>query len=163
MKKINIKLFSFFVVVIFLASCSKNAVNEASTAPTNDAGSTIKKITETTNYGSGNSTSSANFEYEGDKLKRFISANYRTEFEYLDNKIVTTKFYNNNILKRTNVSFVKPESVKAFELGYRGQLKGFSYDINGYYNIYNNFIGNLTVVAPKYGVAQDARRAAREL
>ena len=36
------------------------------------------------------------------------------------------------------------------------EVKGFTYDINGYYNIYNDFIGNLTVVAPLYGTAQDA-------
>jgi hypothetical protein len=30
-----------------------------------------------------------------------------------------------------------------------------SVDINGYYNIYNDFIGNLNVVAPYYGTAQD--------
>lgn len=60
------------------------------------------------------------------------------------------------LLKRTNVGLVKPEEVKAFELGYRGQVKKLSYDLNGYYNIYNNFIGNLTVVAPRYGTAQDA-------
>ena len=55
------------------------------------------------------------------------------------------------LLKKTSVGLVKPETVKAFDLGYRGQVKGFSYDINGYYNIYNDFIGNLTVVAPYYG------------
>ncbi len=60
------------------------------------------------------------------------------------------------LLKKTNVGLVKPETVKAIELGYRGQYKGFSYDVNGYYNIYNDFIGNLTVVAPLYGKAQDA-------
>ncbi|MBP8158156.1 MAG: TonB-dependent receptor, partial [Flavobacterium sp.] len=60
------------------------------------------------------------------------------------------------LLVRTDVDLVKPETVKAFELGYRGEVKGFSYDINGYYNIYNDFIGNLTVVAPLYGTAQDA-------
>lgn len=60
------------------------------------------------------------------------------------------------LLVRTNVDLVKPETVKAFELGYRGEVKGFTYDINGYYNIYNDFIGNLTVVAPLYGTAQDA-------
>lgn len=58
---------------------------------------------------------------------------------------------NSNLLVRTDVDFVKPETVKAFELGYRGQVKDFSFDINGYYNIYNDFIGNLTVVAPYYG------------
>ncbi|MFY8009704.1 MAG: TonB-dependent receptor, partial [Flavobacterium sp.] len=40
------------------------------------------------------------------------------------------------LLVRTNVDLVKPETVKAFELGYRGEVKGFTYDINGYYNIY---------------------------
>ncbi|MGV9004751.1 TonB-dependent receptor [Flavobacterium sp.] len=60
------------------------------------------------------------------------------------------------LLIKTNVGLVKPETVKAFELGYRGQYEGFNIDINGYYNVYNNFIGNLTVVAPLYGTAQDA-------
>ncbi len=60
------------------------------------------------------------------------------------------------LLKRTNVGLVKPETVKAFELGYRGQVEKLSFDLNGYYNIYNDFIGNITVVAPTYGTAQDA-------
>ncbi len=60
------------------------------------------------------------------------------------------------LLKRTNVSLVKPEAVKAFELGYRSQIEKISFDINGYYNIYNDFIGNLTAVAPLYGKTQDA-------
>jgi outer membrane receptor protein involved in Fe transport len=60
------------------------------------------------------------------------------------------------LLVRTDVNLVKPETVKAVELGYRGQFEGFNFDINGYYNIYNDFIGNLTVIAPLYGTAQDA-------
>ncbi|MGL2965203.1 TonB-dependent receptor [Flavobacterium sp. XGLA_31] len=60
------------------------------------------------------------------------------------------------LLKKTNANYVKPETVKAFDLGYRGQFKGFSFDINAYYNIYNNFLGNLTVVAPYYGTATDS-------
>lgn len=60
------------------------------------------------------------------------------------------------LLKRTNVGLVKPETVQAFELGYRGQVGRLAYDINGYYNIYNDFIGNLNVVAPLYGTTQDA-------
>ncbi|MBY0487857.1 MAG: TonB-dependent receptor [Flavobacteriaceae bacterium] len=63
------------------------------------------------------------------------------------------------LLRKTRVGLVKPETVKAFELGYRGQIKKFSYDINGYYNIYNDFIGNINVVAPTYGVAQDSPNA----
>ena len=60
------------------------------------------------------------------------------------------------LLKKSNAKPVQPETVKAIELGYRTQIKDFSIDINGYYNTYNNFIGNLTVVAPLYGTAQDA-------
>ena len=64
------------------------------------------------------------------------------------------------LLRKTNVGLVKPEEVKAFELGYRSQVRNVNIDINGYYNVYNNFIGNLTVVAPYYGTAQDAPNAA---
>jgi hypothetical protein len=53
------------------------------------------------------------------------------------------------------VEYVKPE--QAFELGYRSFIEGFSVDVNGYYNIYNDFIGNLNVVAPLYGTAQDSQ------
>jgi outer membrane cobalamin receptor len=66
---------------------------------------------------------------------------------------------NTALLKKTNVDLVKPEEVKAFELGYRSFINNTSIDINGYYNIYNNFIGNLNVVTPLYGVTQDAPNA----
>lgn len=46
---------------------------------------------------------------------------------------------------------VKPEKVQAFELGYRGIVKDFSIDINGYYNIYNDFLNTSNVIAPYYG------------
>ncbi|POY40117.1 hypothetical protein C3L50_05575 [Flavobacterium alvei] len=59
------------------------------------------------------------------------------------------------LLKKTNVNFVKPEEVQAIELGYRSQYKEVNIDVNGYYNTYNNFIGNLTVVAPLYGTASE--------
>jgi outer membrane receptor protein involved in Fe transport len=65
-----------------------------------------------------------------------------------------------SLLKKAQVDYVKPETVKAFDLGYRGQFNGFSFDINGYFNIYNNFLGNLIVVAPYYGKAMDAPNAA---
>ncbi|MFV8347643.1 TonB-dependent receptor domain-containing protein [Flavobacterium sp. ZB4P13] len=60
------------------------------------------------------------------------------------------------LLRKTNVDYVKPEQVKAFELGYRSFVNDVSIDINGYYNIYNDFIGNLNVVAPYYGTTQDS-------
>lgn len=60
------------------------------------------------------------------------------------------------LLKKTNTPLVKPEEVQAFELGYRSQINDINIDLNGYYNIYNDFIGNTTVFAPYYGTAQDA-------
>ncbi|TDD99559.1 TonB-dependent receptor [Flavobacterium cellulosilyticum] len=60
------------------------------------------------------------------------------------------------LLRKTNVGLVKPEEVKAFELGYRSQINKINVDLNGYYNVYNNFIGNVSAVAPYYGKAQDA-------
>lgn len=63
---------------------------------------------------------------------------------------------NSALLKKTNLSYVKPEEVKAFELGYRSFIQDVSVDVNGYYNIYNNFIGNLNVVAPLYGTTQNS-------
>jgi outer membrane receptor protein involved in Fe transport len=59
------------------------------------------------------------------------------------------------LIKKSNVDYVKPERVKAFELGYRSVINDFSIDINGYYNVYNDFIGNSIVLAPLYGLAQD--------
>lgn len=47
---------------------------------------------------------------------------------------------NTALLRKTNVDFVKPEEVKAFEVGYRSYINNTSIDINGYYNEYNNFI-----------------------
>ncbi|MFZ4680683.1 MAG: TonB-dependent receptor [Flavobacterium sp.] len=58
-------------------------------------------------------------------------------------------------LVKANVNLVKPEQVKAFDLGYRANVKGFSLDINGYYNIYNDFIGNVNVITPFYGDAEN--------
>ena len=58
------------------------------------------------------------------------------------------------LLVKSNAKLVKPETVKAMELGYRGVIKGFALDLNGYYNIYNNFIGNLNVITPYYGTAE---------
>nr|WP_315205345.1 TonB-dependent receptor [uncultured Flavobacterium sp.] len=59
------------------------------------------------------------------------------------------------LLRKTNAGLVKPEEVKAIELGYRSFINKTSIDINGYYNIYNNFIGNLNVITPLYGAALD--------
>ncbi|HAH53962.1 MAG TPA: hypothetical protein DCM02_01410 [Flavobacterium sp.] len=59
-----------------------------------------------------------------------------------------------DLLVKANAPLVQPEQVKAFDLGYRGDIKGFALDINGYYNTYNDFIGGFNVVNPLYGTAE---------
>ncbi|GGA66712.1 membrane protein [Flavobacterium palustre] len=59
------------------------------------------------------------------------------------------------LLQKTDVNYVKPEEVKAFELGYRSRVKGVIVDISTYYNIYNNFIGSANAIAPLYGKASN--------
>jgi outer membrane receptor protein involved in Fe transport len=56
------------------------------------------------------------------------------------------------LLKVADVNLVKPEEVHAFEVGYRTVINNdLSIDINGYYNIYNNFLNTARVVGPYYG------------
>ncbi|WP_140486343.1 TonB-dependent receptor domain-containing protein [Flavobacterium sp. GSA192] len=59
------------------------------------------------------------------------------------------------LLRKTDVNYVKPEEVKAFELGYRSRVKNVIIDISTYYNIYNNFIGSANAIAPLYGKASN--------
>ncbi|WP_428223698.1 TonB-dependent receptor [Flavobacterium sp.] len=54
-------------------------------------------------------------------------------------------------LKIATVGLVKPERVQAFEAGYRSIFKDISFDLNAYYNVYNDFISNSNVVKPLYG------------
>lgn len=54
-------------------------------------------------------------------------------------------------LKVADVSLVKPERVQAFEVGYRSIFKEISFDLNAYYNIYNDFISSSNVITPLYG------------
>jgi iron complex outermembrane recepter protein len=46
------------------------------------------------------------------------------------------------LLRETNVPYIQPEQLKAFEIGYKGVINSaFMADINFYYNTYNDFIG----------------------
>jgi iron complex outermembrane receptor protein len=55
------------------------------------------------------------------------------------------------LLKKSDIEFVKPEHVTAFEVGYRGIIEGFTIDLNAYYNKYKDFIASENAVAPLYG------------
>lgn len=54
-----------------------------------------------------------------------------------------------------NVDIVQPEEVTAYEIGYRGRAGRVIVDMNVYYNKYQNFISNETVLVPLYGTAGD--------
>ncbi len=57
-----------------------------------------------------------------------------------------------SILQSGEAEYVKPEKVTAFELGYRGNINNkFTIDLSGYYNVYEDFIGNTFALAPIYG------------
>lgn len=57
-----------------------------------------------------------------------------------------------SVLEVANVALVKPEFVKAFEVGYKSVLEsGLSVDINAYYNIYDDFMSTSRVIKPYYG------------
>lgn len=55
-------------------------------------------------------------------------------------------------LQTVSINLVKPEQVKAFEIGYKANFdNGFSVDANAYYNIYNDFMSTSRVIKPYYG------------
>ena len=54
-----------------------------------------------------------------------------------------------------NTPVVKPEKVTAYEAGYRAQVGKIAIDLSGYYNQYEDFISNTTVLVPLYGQAGD--------
>lgn len=60
-------------------------------------------------------------------------------------------------LKSANINLVRPEEVKAYELGYRAIINNdFSVDINGYYNQYNHFLNTSRVAGVYYGNVNSA-------
>ncbi len=55
-------------------------------------------------------------------------------------------------LEIVNIKLVKPEQVKAFEVGYKSVTNnGITVDLNAYYNIYNDFMSTSRVIKPYYG------------
>lgn len=56
-----------------------------------------------------------------------------------------------SLLEKSTYGLVKPEKVQAFEVGYRTNFEKTGIDINGYYNMYKDFINTANVIAPYYG------------
>jgi outer membrane receptor protein involved in Fe transport len=57
-------------------------------------------------------------------------------------------------LQVANSNLAQPEKVSSFELGYRGKLDGIIIDASAYYNRYQDFLANETVISPFYGDVQ---------
>lgn len=55
----------------------------------------------------------------------------------------------------SDIGIVEPEKVQSFEVGYRSQVGKFIIDLSGYYNIFDKFIANETVLVPLYGTVGD--------
>ncbi|MEZ4840698.1 MAG: TonB-dependent receptor [Flavobacteriaceae bacterium] len=55
------------------------------------------------------------------------------------------------LLEVASFPYVKPERVTAYEVGYRAGFGRFMIDASAYYNKYEDFIGNKTVIVPHYG------------
>jgi len=59
------------------------------------------------------------------------------------------------LLVETNVPYVQPEQLKAFEVGYKGLFgNNLLVDLNGYYNMYSDFIGTDFVASKTPSVHQ---------
>lgn len=68
------------------------------------------------------------------------------------------------LLKAANIKLVRPEEVKAFEVGYRTVINNdFSIDVNGYYNQYNHFLSTSRVAGVYYGNVNVAFNPADQL
>jgi outer membrane receptor protein involved in Fe transport len=62
-----------------------------------------------------------------------------------------------SVLQTATLSYVKPEQLQAFELGYKGLIASkLLVDLNGYYTTYTNFIGQQAVVN-KVGTTHQGR------
>ena len=58
-------------------------------------------------------------------------------------------------LSPVQTDLVEQEKVTAFDVGYRGKVGPFTVDFNAYYNTYEGFISNKTVVTPITGSTDD--------
>jgi len=57
-------------------------------------------------------------------------------------------------LEIANSNLAQPEQVSSIEIGYRGKIDAIIIDASAYYNKYEDFLANETVIAPFYGDVQ---------
>ncbi len=57
-----------------------------------------------------------------------------------------------SVLRRTNLDFIKPERIRAYEIGYKGIIqRKLQMDVSVYANEYDDFQANTFVLVPTYG------------
>ena len=60
---------------------------------------------------------------------------------------------NKDLLKKSDVPYIKPEQQQAFEIGYKGLFNNrLMFDVNFYHSSYTNFILNTVVIQPEHPV-----------
>ncbi|MFM9839942.1 MAG: TonB-dependent receptor [Cyclobacteriaceae bacterium] len=65
---------------------------------------------------------------------------------------------NGSLLETATVSYVKPEQLQSFDLGYKGLIASkLLVDLNGYYSTYTNFIGQ-QLIASKTATTHQAKQ-----
>ncbi len=60
---------------------------------------------------------------------------------------------NQGLLKQNTYTYLKPEEITSFDIGYKSSLLGnkLYVDVDAYYNIYNNFIDQIEISVPSKG------------
>ncbi|MCB0666551.1 MAG: TonB-dependent receptor [Saprospiraceae bacterium] len=57
---------------------------------------------------------------------------------------------NKDLLVKSSVPYIKPEQIKTFEIGYKGNIQGkLALDINYYFSSYKDFLLNQVVIQPQ--------------
>ena len=63
---------------------------------------------------------------------------------------------NKHLLEKSNISYIKPERQKAFEVGYKGLIQNtLLIDLNYYYSSYTDFIINTVVIRPENAIGSN--------
>ena len=72
---------------------------------------------------------------------------------------------NTGLLQSANVGYVKPEQIRAYEIGYKGLTanKSLLFDVNYYYSTYQNFILTSTIIQPQNDVRTNVQAAAFDI
>ena len=89
--------------------------------------------------------------YLRSSVDKFQQANTADVNSGLDSREAVVK--NSGLLVRNDYTYLKPEEIKAIDLGYKASLLGnrLFFDVDMYFNQYRNFIDQIEIAVPKVG------------